>query len=552
MKKQEPALRWLRGVAGKDKKKIGLLLLIQAVLGAAGVVFALGLRGLIDAASAGRSEGLRLCALGLGALVLGQIALRALQRLLRENCVSALENRYKRRLFGCLLRKDYASVTAVHSGEWMNRLCSDTAVVSRNMTELLPKLGGMAVRLLCALTAVILLEPLFAAALLPAGLLLLALSYGFRRLLKRLHSRVQEKDGALRAFLQERLGSLLVLRSFGVEARSEELAAQRMDAHREARLQRSRLVTLCTLGFSIAMQGAYVAAAVCCAWGLLKGTMSTGTLVAILQLVVQIQEPFANLSGLVPEYYAMLASAERLMEAEAYPPDGAPPRPREEVRDFYRNDLQAICLQDVSFRYASAGEESTPPVLEGLNLRIRKGEFVALTGRSGCGKSTLLRLLMSIYPLEKGRRLLETASGQRELDASWRGLFAYVPQGNQLFSGTVREILRFGGAGDCCSEEDLRRALRIACAEQFLPDLDRTLGEGGTGLSEGQRQRLAIARAIASGRPVLLLDEATAALDGETERQLLENLRSMTDRTVLLVTHRPAAFAVCDRQISLE
>ena len=137
------------------------------------------------------------------------------------------------------------------------------------------------------------------------------------------------------------------------------------------------------------------------------------------------------------------------------------------------------------------------------------------------------------------------------LTAAWRRLFAYVPQGNALMHGTIREIVSFGEPDQSCNEERLRRALTIACAADFVFDLeqgvDTELGERGTGLSEGQMQRLAIARAIFAANPILLLDEGTSALDEQTEKQLLQNIRSLTDKTVVIVTHRPGALSICDR-----
>ena len=255
----------------------------------------------------------------------------------------------------------------------------------------------------------------------------------------------------------------------------------------------------------------------------------------------------------------MIASAERLMEAESFPDDGGQTRTREQIQRLYEEELESLGLEKASFTYRppmrEEGERPMSVVLEDLSLQIRKGEYVAFTGHSGSGKSTVLKLLMSIYPLDSGERYLETGAGRTELDASWRGLFAYVPQGNELLSGSIREILAFGDREKMHRDEELWTALRIACAEDFVSALDRgldsELGESGAGLSEGQMQRIAIARAVFSARPVLLLDEATSSLDADTEKQVLENLRSMTDRTVLIVTHRPAALAICDKEIQL-
>jgi ATP-binding cassette subfamily B protein len=284
--------------------------------------------------------------------------------------------------------------------------------------------------------------------------------------------------------------------------------------------------------------------------------MSYGTFVAVLQLVGQIQSPFANLTGYLPKYYAMLASAERLMEAEGFPARSVEEELGEEqVKQLYEKELRSIGFQSATFSYAAHGKDKEGelelPVIDSFDFTIRKGEYVAITGPSGCGKSTLLKLVMSLYPLDGGERYLELNSGERiPLDGIFIRLFAYTPQGNQLMSGTIREVVTFGGSRN---DAGVWRALQIACAEQFvrrLPEgLDTPLGERGAGLSEGQMQRLAIARAVYSDHPILLLDEATSALDEETEKQLLHNLRAMTDKTVLIVTHRPAILKICDRQI---
>ena len=193
-----------------------------------------------------------------------------------------------------------------------------------------------------------------------------------------------------------------------------------------------------------------------------------------------------------------------------------------------------------------------------MNLEIRKGEYVAFTGHSGCGKSTILKLFMSLYSLDQGERYilsegLHGSEVRKPLTAGMRGLFAYVPQGNQLMSGTIREIVAFGNLERMKEEDALWQALQIACAEEFVRELDQgletVLGERGCGLSEGQIQRIAIARALFSSRPILLLDESTSALDNGTERRLLANLRAMTDRTVLIITHRPEVLRICDKQI---
>ena len=207
--------------------------------------------------------------------------------------------------------------------------------------------------------------------------------------------------------------------------------------------------------------------------------------------------------------------------------------------------------KNVCYSYHNLNGETK--ALSDLSFRIDRGEFVAIVGPSGCGKSTVLKLLMSIYQLDGGERYLTDKQGTKSLTAEWHRLFAYVPQGNQLMSGTIREVVSFADKADMRNDERINRALHIACADDFVSELesgiDTLLGERGTGLSEGQMQRIAIATAIFSDSPILLLDEATSALDADTEKHLLQNLRCMTDKTVVIVTHRPAALEICDRVI---
>lgn len=557
--KQKNTLQWISNVAGKAKLLVGVLVAVQAVLSVSSIAFAFILRRIINMAVQGASTGFRLAFVLLAGVIAAQIVLGAVSHFLSEYTTTTVENRFKQRLFMALLTGNYASVTAVHSGEWMNRLTSDTTIIAGGVTQIVPGLIGMLVRLFGALAAILWLEPRFFWVLVPGGAAMLALTYGFRKIMKRLHKNIREADGTLRVFLQERLESLLIVRTFAKEQQTAAQAASLMEKHKDARMKRSNFSNLCNIGFAGAMNGAYLLGIGFCGYGILTGTMSYGNLMAIMQLVGQVQNPFANITGYLPRYYAMLASAERLMEAETFEMDSEHPLAEEKALEFYRTKLTALRLEHASFTYQPpvCAEKEQPPmpvVLKDIDLTIRKGEYIAFTGPSGCGKSTVLKLLMCLYPLDAGSRTLETTCGTQPLTAAWRSLFAYVPQGNQLLSGTIRDIVSFGDTRKAQDDAGILRALRIACAEDFVQSLekglDTTLGEHGQGLSEGQMQRIAIARAVFSEHPILMLDEATSALDEATAQQLLENLRRMTDKTVLMVTHRADQTEFFDRELS--
>ena len=530
-------LKWMSEVAGKRKLYIVLLTLIHGARSGTGVLYALLMRDVVDSAVGQDAVAFRENVVKLIGLVVVLIAVGAIVRHIHALAMCDMSNAFKQRLADNILRKDYASVSATHTAEWMNRLTNDADVVSSGVVELLPNMVGTVVRMASALIMIIAMDVWFAYVLVPGGIAMVLVAYAFRKILKRMHKEIQESDGRLRIFLQERISNLMVVKAYAAEERSSGEAAEKMADHKAARMRRNRFSNLASVGYASAMQGMYLIGIIYCAHGIMAGKVTYGTLTAIMQLIGQVQGPFANISGYLPRWYAMTASAERLMEIEGYRDDepafATPP------------DFEALGMQHACFTYHS-GEQDAPIVLEDLSFEARKGEYVAFTGYSGCGKSTVLKLLMCMYPLDSGERYIRLPDREAPLTAAYRRLFAYVPQGNALMAGTIRDAVTFAApaSGDQ-DERRIRSALHIACAD-FVDDIDASLGEGGMGLSEGQMQRIAIARAIYSGAPILLLDEATSALDAETERQLLKNLRSLTDRTVFIVTHRPAALSICD------
>ena len=564
--KRKNAVHWIWDVTGKKRRKIFLLTALQGLAGSTDVVYALLFRSIVDSAAARDKDTFLSHVFLIIGLVILQLGMSAFIRRLYEAARSDIENTFKQRLLDHLLRKDYASVSATHTAEWLNRLTGDAAVAADGIADLLPGLTETIVRMAAALIMIIILDSWFACILIPGGILMIAVSHVFRNNLKRMHKDIQESDGRLRIFLQERISGLMIIKAFMAEDQTGRSAAAAMAEHRAAKLRRNRFSNVVNFGFGAAMEGTYLICTVYCAHGIMTGRVSFGTMTAVMQLVGQVQGPLTGLSGYLPRWYAMTASAERLMEAEAYkddsPGDDTQTHAYEEkrIQAFYRDRFQALKLQNISFTYPYRETDMKndqkgfmSAALQNLSLEIRKGEYLAFTGQSGCGKSTVLKLLICIYSPDSGERTLVSADGTLPLTPQWRGLFAYVPQGNQLMCGRLRDVVAFSCPDEAENEEKLMRVLSIACVDEFLPEmedgLDTMLGERGAGISEGQMQRIAIARALFSDRPILLLDEATSALDEKTERRLMENLRSLQDKTVIMVTHRKTVLSACDRVI---
>lgn len=561
------SLAWISKTAGKQKWIVAMSLLLQSSIAIFGILYALMLKDVIDCAVKKDESGMLRAAFVFIALVVAQILFRALNTYLEEYAKATFENRFKKRLYAVLLEKDYGTVTSVHSGEWMNRLTSDTTVIAEGMAHTIPSAFGMLVRMCGALLVLVLLEPRFGAVIIPGGIAMLILTYCFRKKMKKLHKNIREKDGSLRMYLQERLGSMQIIRTFAIEEQVMTEANAKMKEHKIARLKRVVFSAICNAGFQGIMNGVYIAGAIYCCYGILAGTLTYGSMTAILQLINQVQNPVAGLSGVLPKYYAMLASAERLMEVEDFPEACTyEKKTADEIRDYYNDGFAGMGLKDVSFSYIPpvkimdddvyVSKDQTPIVLKDVNFEINKGDYVAFVGISGSGKSTILKLLMSLYPVDSGERYLKDNDGKvHELDGRWQRMFAYIPQGNHLMSGTIREIVAFGNPETMKDDKKIREALEMACASEFVNELelgiDTLLGERGQGLSEGQMQRIAIARAVFADCPVMILDEATSALDEYTEKRLLENFKQMTDKTVLIVTHRPAALEICNKRVEL-
>ena len=487
------------------------------------------------------------------ALIAAQLILSVVTNRLRVEIEGRTEMSLKRSAFGALMNVEYQAFYRYHTGELLTRMTADASLSSRNFTNLLPMALSMLTRLIGGLIVITSISPYFTAGILVIGGIVAVVSrfYGVRA--KKVHKKCQETEGKTRSFMQEVMGNLLSVKAFSNQPYMMEKFEHFQADNFRQRLRRNLIHTLGSAGVQLLLTSTYYLALICGAVMMIAGQLTVGTLAALLQIFEQMQAPLRNTSGLLSQYYSMIASVERLYELEQLPMESSTPLPAPREQLF--GSFKTLSINNVSFSY-----DENAPVLHNVSFGVKRGEITALVGESGIGKSTLLKLILALLNPQTGTITID-GSESVSVDAATRIYFSYVPQGNTVVSGTLRENVTFFRPD--IADDRVREALRLACLDDFVDSLheglNTVIGEHGYGVSEGQAQRIAIARALLNDAPVLLLDECTSALDIETEKRLLLNLRDMTDKAVLLVSHKSTTvegsdhvFRLQDRQLTEE
>lgn len=543
-KKLKP-IQWIYGYCKKHLWTVSLLAGFSALIAGSFILLALVSSRILDIAS-GNSEGSFLFYTGMLAVIIAfQAVLNILSSNLKVRVSGKLEMQFKQAIFSSILKKSYLEVAKLHSGEIINRLTSDIDILVNGIVGIFPQMISLGTKLIVGLLVLFRIDFSFTFLILTIGMLMCVGSRIYSRKFRYLHKEVQETSGVVRSFLQECIENLIVIKSFSNESWIGEQLSAHQQKNYQKKIKRNTISNLANTTMYVMFTAGYYAALVWGAVQISRGILTFGTLTAFLQIIGQIRAPFRNISGLIPQYYSMLASAERLMELEELS-DELRQNEISHPHSFYE-EMQAIVFENVSFSYEDGA------ILKDFSVRIEKGSLNAVVGTSGKGKSTMMKLLLGLISCDKGKIYFENQEEKVLLDAGSRNLFAYVPQGNFILSGTICENITF--SNQKATEADIISAAKTACIWEYIKELpkglDTILKERGSGLSEGQIQRLAIARAILSDAPILLLDECTSALDEETERKVLKNLKKLHTKTILCISHKAAAIHCCDTQISL-
>lgn len=533
--------KWLYSYAAKYKWLIVLYIVIGLFATGLALAASLVTKNLINEVIGGKISA---AAVALYVFLgLSGIAVSALNRRLSAKISLWVNNEIRADVFGKFISTTWEEVSAFHSGDLLNRINGDVSTVADSVIGWIPSVTVKsaqfigAIAIICyydAAMALLSLISIPAAALISSLLLRKMRSYG---------TKIREAGSELMSFFEESLQNIQTVKAFGLSQSLDGRLAQLQKIYYDTSLEYNALSVKVTSGMSVL--GLFVSY-LCMGWCIFRlftGAIDIGTMVLFIQLSSYLSSSISSLISSVPTVISATVSAGRIISVLNLPREEEDESlAAREIADF--DEAPKIEFRDVSFGYKNGGK-----VFSGVNLTIAPGEFAAFVGPSGGGKTTLLRLLLGLVKPQSGKATLSSKGKTAEISSATRRIFTYVPQEKAMFSGTVAEMLRLFSPE--ATDEEINAALKAACAYDFvaaLPEgINTPLGERGAGFSEGQNQRLAIARAVLRKAPVLLLDEATSALDLETERRVLENITALCrGKTLIVMTHRESVLPLCD------
>ena len=514
-------LRWLWRAWRGNRLQAGL----NAALGLIGVVISLSqvwaVQHAIDVAAHTIEGSLYWSVTLMGLLILCDFALHIASIWVRNILGIRAQNRMQQRMLDRILRSEWHGKERFHSGDVINRLEGDVSNVVGFLTETIPSTLSVLALFLGAFFYLFSMDALLAVLIIIMLPIFILVSKVYVKQMRKLTRKVRDSDSKVQSVLQETVQNRMLIKT---------LESDSMMVGKTIFSVFSNLI----LNFGFAL--GYLIAFLWSAMRMYNNTLSFGGMTAFLQLVAKIQGPARSLTKLVPAFVSVFTAAERLMELEE--------NPLEEQGDPIEMDSPCgVRLDNVSYAYTAEDGD----VVKNLTFDFYPGSCTAILGETGAGKTTLVRMILALIKPQSGNAIIYNKEKEHRCN------FVYVPQGNTLLSGTIRENLRLGRVE--ATEEDMNEALKQACADFVfsLPQgIDTICSESGGGLSEGQAQRIAIARALLRHGSIMLFDEATSALDPDTERQLLQNILEKRDKTVIFITHRPAVVDYCDQTLHIE
>lgn len=541
-------IKWFHKVVSPYRASIAVMMLCHVLLAGCSVGFVFASKKLVDIAvsvfqTGAEHSGLWIWASVMIGIVVGRIGLNALRSYLQTRTEINLKNRLRRRLFDVLLHlQSDGGSTRYHSGDLLNRMQEDVRVVSTAFSSSIPNLMGTSLQFIAAFVFLMILDArlgILVIVIVPAGII--AGRYITARI-KGLTHDIRKSDSQVQSHLQESLQHIALLQTMEYTQTSGASLEGLQGELYDNELKRVRFSILSRIFISLAFQAGNTAAFLWGVFGISHGTVTYGMMTAFLQLVAQIQRPLIEMSSQIPSVIHAAASIDRIIDLESLP--------REEVAEAQLLEGTAgIMVSDITFAYP----DTDVNVLDHFSHDFKPGSRTAVVGPTGAGKSTLIRLLLSLLKPQNGSITIYSGNSAEPISPATRCNLVYVPQGNSLFSGTIRDNLLMGNPE--ATEQQMLDALHTAAADFVLElpsGMDAQCFEAGGGLSEGQAQRIAIARALLRPGSVLLLDEFSSALDAETEITLMQRLTaSLPDHTMIFITHRGKIIDYCTSVLRL-
>lgn len=534
-------LMWIIEQAKPYKGRIFLLMSLNIIVTLIGVFSSVANKLVVDRAS--ESSGIIFCIVLVISLSSVSLIINALSYIYNTFINEKFAFGFRTEVYKNIMNTRWELVKKYHSEDLLTRLTSDINNVSEGITSICIFFFSLIVQLVSAFLLLWYYDKSLAVFAIILGPTTALISIVAGSKLKYYQERVQKSESKYRSFLQENIANINVVKAFSYEKESrkqlEELGRERMSWI----VKKNRMNVIANGLIGLAFSGGYLFAFIMGAIKLSKNLITYGTMTAFLSLVSQIQSPIVSLAQMIPKVISILASAGRIMEID---------RLEKEKKEgsYYLVGGAGIKIENLDFSYGNSKK------LENINIKINPGEKVAIMGASGTGKTTLIRLILNFLEADKGKIKIFDSMGNREkLSPDIRDIIGYIPQGNTLFSGSILENIRVGK--EDATIEEVNDALRKASALEFVSNLEHGLntiiGEDGYGLSEGQAQRISIARALIRNASLMILDEATSALDAETEVKILKSISSLNKKsTCLIITHRDSILPYCDKLIKLE
>ena len=518
---------------------------INASLGLLSVVVSLSavwaIHNAIDIAS-GVKPGSIYWAVGLmGLIVLCNFAINIATVWVKNILGIRARNRMQQRLLDRILRSEWHSKEKRHTGDVINRLATDVGHVINFLTETMPNSLSTLALFIGAFAYLYSMDKVLSLVIVAMVPVVIILSRIYMRKMRQLSRDVRTCDSKVQSVLTETVQNRMLIKIMESDDAMIDKLETTQSELRQMVVKRTFFSVIANFVLNFGFSLGYLIAFLWSAIRLSNHTLTFGGMTAFLQLVNRVQGPAKNLTKLVPEFVYVFTSAERLMELEDNPLE-------EQGHPVYVNAPCGVRLNNISFAYEEGGN-----VVEDLSFDFKPGSCTAILGETGAGKTTLVRMILALMFPQKGTVEIYNKKEAKQLTPLMRCNFVYVPQGNTLLSGTIRDNLLLGKLD--ATDEEMEEALKVSCAEFVLdlPEgLDTVCSESGGGLSEGQAQRIAIARALLRDRSIMLFDEATSALDPDTERDLLQNILEQHDKTVIFITHRPAVIDYCDQVLKVE